>query len=525
MRRQNSAAIYLRLSRDDGGDAESNSIQNQRTLLQNYALEHGFRVFAEYVDDGISGTTFERSGFKKMISDIEEGHIGVLICKDLSRLGRHNAMVSYYTEIFFFEHDVRFICVNDGIDTAHGDNEILPFKSVINEYYARDISKKIKSVVTINAKQGKRIGGQPPFGYMLDPHDKHHFVINPKTAPTVKRIFEMSVDSKSCHAIARTLTAEKIPTPRDTQHGTYSGVEWTATSVHALLKNKVYLGCMVAQKSCKPSFKSNRIIQNDKSDWVEVDGTHDPIIDTEVFELVQRRISIKKRKNTYKLENVFAGVVKCSDCGSTMGMTRNGGDIVYLVCSNYRRLTKDKCSAHRIQYKNLSELVIEGICENAVTAKTNEHRIDDFIRESLAEISAKNRKADNALLAKLKRREDEIDRIIKRLFEEIVLGDMPRERFYRLSDEYEVEREEVVSRIEQIKSKFEQEAGMASNYRQFFELMKNYTNLRELNTTIITNVVNQIVVHESDGRGANRTQRVEVHYRLVDEGLVKSLNI
>ena len=223
----NMAAIYLRLSRDDGGDAESNSIQNQRELLQKHASEQGFCVFSEYVDDGISGTTFERRAFKEMVTDIEAGKIGILLCKDLSRLGRHNALVSFYTEIFFFEHNVRFIALNDGIDSAKGDNEIMPFKSVINEYYAKDISKKVKSVKTIHGQQGKHLGGKPPYGYMINPHDKYSYVPDSITAPIVKRMFEMSADVMGAYTIAKTLTEECVPTAVDSWNCTYSGAAWT----------------------------------------------------------------------------------------------------------------------------------------------------------------------------------------------------------------------------------------------------------------------------------------------------------
>jgi FKBP-type peptidyl-prolyl cis-trans isomerase len=266
-------------------------------------------------------------------------------------------------------------------------------------------------------------------------------------------------------------------------------------------------------------------VPNDKSHWVETAGTHEPIVEVEIFEAVQRRIKVKKRKNALKIENIFVGVVKCSDCGSAMCITRSGNGGIYFACSKYRQHGKDKCTGQRIQYDSLSRLVLDEVRENASIAKANEHRIDDYIRESLSGNNDKNKKADTALLAKLKRRENEIDRIIKRLFEESVLGDMPRERFFILSAEYESEKGEVVSRIEQIKRKFEQESDVESNYKKFFELMKNYTDLTELSSTIITNVVNRLVVYESDGRGVNRTQRVEVHYRLVDEGLVKSLDI
>lgn len=522
---QNIAAIYCRLSRDDGGDAESNSIQNQKMLLNKYAREHGFCVYSEYVDDGVSGTTFERDSFKRMVADIEDEKFGIVICKDLSRLGRNNALVAFYTEIFFFEHNIRFICVNDGIDSAKGDNEMMGFRSIINEYYARDISKKIRSVKEVQSQLGKRLGGKAPYGYMIDPNDKHHLIINPEIAPIVRRIFQMSADGIGTPTIAKTLTLDGIPTPKEVWSGEYTGKEWTAPNLCTMLRNKVYIGHIVSNKLNKPSFKSNKAIRTDPSEWVDVPGMHEPIIEQKIFDLVQRRLPIKKRPNTSRNENIFVGMVKCADCGSNLGYARNTySGIVYLCCHNYRKVAKEKCSPHYIQYEQLKQLVLEAIRENAAIVKANEHRLEDFIRQSLAGHSDKSKKSDRAALTKLTRRKDELDQIIKRLFEENVLGNMPSERFYEMSSGYETEIKDVTSRINKLNAALSEETDNESNYRHFFEIMRNYIEVETLDTTMLYNLIDHIDVHAPVGRHPNRTQQVDIHYKFIDEGLSSPQN-
>ena len=521
LKQQSAAAIYCRLSRDDGGDAESNSIQNQKMLLNKYARENGFRVFSEYVDDGISGTTFEREAFKRMIADIEDGKVGVVICKDLSRLGRNNAMVAYYTEIYFIENRVRFIAVNDQIDTFVGDNEIMPFKSVINEYYARDISKKIRQVKAIQSQQGKHLGGTVPYGYCTDPQDKHRYIINSETSQIVKRMFEMAADGISVYTIAKTLTLEGIPTPMDVRKGQYTGREWQTGNICGMLRNKVYIGHMVTGKKPKPSFKSNKRIYTDPSVWVDVPGMHESIVSTELFDLVQRRIGVKKRRNKSGHDNIFVGLAKCFDCGSSMGLARNSGNrIIYLCCHRYRKHSKDKCSSHYIQYDELYQLVLEGIRENAAIARTNEHRINDYIRQSVAVSVSKSKKSDRASLAKLTGRKDELDQIIKRLFEEYVLGSISKDRFRELSAGYESEINNVTSRIDKLAVTLLEEADHEPNCHHFFDIIKKYTNVEVLDATMLYTLINRIEIHAPQGRRPNRTQEVAIRYRFVDEGLV-----
>jgi len=321
--RTNTAALYCRLSRDDGGDSESNSIITQRQMLQRYARENGFYVCSEYVDDGISGTTFDRPSLKRMITDIEDGKIGIVLCKDMSRLGRNNAMVAYYTEIFFPDNDVRFIAIGDSIDTYKGENEIMAFKSVINEYYARDISKKIKAAYHTKALNGEFTAAFAPYGYKKNPDNKHHLIPDENTAGTVARIFQMAADGLTPFKIAAVLSREGILTPRAytaEQHEKYKDcfnhkypADWRNTTIAAILKNREYMGHMVCNKNTTKSFKNRKHIQLSEEDWIITENTHEPLVDEYLFNLAQKVVRVKKRENTAGHDNIFAGLLKCSD--------------------------------------------------------------------------------------------------------------------------------------------------------------------------------------------------------------------
>jgi len=387
------------------------------------------------------------------------------------------------------------------------------------------MSKKIRSIKAIQSQQGKHLGGTVPYGYCADPQNKHRYIINPETSQNVKRMFEMAADGISVYSIAKTLTLEGIPTPMAMRKGQHTGTEWQTGNICGMLRNKVYIGHMVTGKKPKPSFKSNKRIYADPSEWVDVPGTHEPIVSTELFDLVQRRIGVKKRRNKSGHDNIFVGLAKCFDCGSSMGLARNSNNrIMYLCCHQYRRFSKDKCSSHYIQYDELYQLVLEGVRENAAIAKANEHRIDDYIRQSIAGYASKNKKADRASLAKLTGRKDELDQIIKRLFEEYVLGSISKDRFRDLSAGYESEIKDITTRIDRLTTTLSEEADHESNYRHFFDIMRKYVDVEALDATMLYTLINRIEIHAPQGRRPGRTQEVAIRYRFVDEGLVSPKN-
>jgi DNA invertase Pin-like site-specific DNA recombinase len=490
-------------------------------MLLNYCKQNQLAVYSEYVDDGVSGLTFERSGFKQMISDIEDGKVGAVVCKDLSRLGRNNALVAYYTEIYFLENDVRFIAVNDNIDSAAGENEMMGFRSVINEFYARDISKKIKSIKVMQAHQGKRTGGQPPLGYMPDPLDKNHYVIDPENAPLVLRMFNMAAEGASIHSIARTFTEEGILSPRDIQQGENTGVEWSVTSVGRMLKNKAYLGCMIYNTHYKPSFKSSKVIKVDEADWIVVPDRHEPLIKQELFDLVQKRIGVKKRKTAHNFENVFVGLVKCVDCGTNMSLAKDSKNgKYYLNCHMYRKFSKDKrCTMHFIHYEFLYKLVLKSIQRNVDVVTANEHRIEAFIREAVAKTKVKFQNSDESVFDRLTRRKEELDKIIGRLFESSAVQSLSSDAFHEMLAKYDKERTEVLTQLGELKTRLSEKTDESCDYRRFFELIKKYRGDEKLSATMINELIGKIVVHESNGGRKNREQQVDIYYRFAKNGL------
>lgn len=450
---QNQAALYLRLSRDDGGDAESNSIQTQRMMLRRYCKENGISVYFEYVDDGISGVTFERPGFKKMVADIEDSKIGTVICKDLSRLGRNNAMVAYYTEIVFPDADVRFIAINDGIDSAKGENEIMGFKSIINEYYARDISKKIKSSNRARALAGEFTAFLAPLGYCKSPENKHKLIVDEEGAKIVRYIFRMAVsDGLGTFQIASRLNSENIPTAREHFNGTGKDYfanytpkykpAWQASTVRSIIMNRVYLGEVVNGKSSTKSFKNKKRITMPPEQHIIVPNMHEPLVSPDDFEIAQRIIKAKYRVNKGNQDNMFVGILHCADCGSRMSFspdskTNFGG---YFMCNKYRYRVKGEkhlCTVHYIPIDYLTDAVIAAIQNQARLADIGD--IQEYAEKLAAEKSDLMIKQAIKEQEKLIHRRDELDVIIRKLFEQNVLGVVTDERYIVMAADYEEE--------------------------------------------------------------------------------------
>lgn len=526
---QNNAALYLRLSRDDGGDVESNSIGNQRAILQRYADESGFGVIGEYVDDGISGTTFERPSFKRMIEDIEAGRISIVLCKDLSRLGRNNAMVAYYTEIFFIENRVRFIALNDGIDTAFGDNEIMPFKSVINEYYARDISKKIRSAYKAQAQKGNFAGPVPPYGYLKNPDNKYHLIPNPDTAPVVKRMFAMAASGMGTARIAKALREDGILNPRAysvqvlgiNRPYTYKDdTDWAKTSVAQIIRNKAYLGHTVSQKASTISFKNKTRIKYPEEDFVTVLNTHEPLVEQEEFEIAQKIFSIKNRGNKFGFENIFVGILKCSDCGSGLAIQfpskSNGRPFFSYSCNRYRQHSK-YCTTHYIRYDDIYKLVLDGIQEKQRFVKAHEEELALYAQKLAdrgADIELKKMRSD---LEKFRKRRDELDILIQKLFEQVALGAIPQERFATLSATYEDEQKTLKSKIAELEENISGRGGDVQNIMRFFELVRKHDEVTELSAAIIHEFIDSVVVYQAEGKRKDRTQKVVINFRFIKD--------
>jgi len=529
IQQQNKAALYLRLSRDDGGDVESNSIGNQRAILQRYAEDSRFNVISEYIDDGISGTTFERPGFKRMIEDIEDAKISIVLCKDLSRLGRNNALVAYFTEIFFIEKRVRFIAVNDQIDTFAGDNEIMPFKSVINEYYARDISKKIRSAYKAQAQKGNFTGPVPPYGYLKNPDNKYHLVPNPDTAPIVKRMFAMAASGMGTARISKALRDGGILSPNAysaqvlgiNRTQTYKDDnDWAKTTVAQIIRNRVYLGHTVSQKASTISFKNKTRIKYPEEDFITVLNTHEALIGQNEFDIAQKIFKIKNRKNKHDFDNIFVGVLKCSDCGSGLAIqfpsNSNGRPYFSYSCNRYRQHSK-YCTTHYIRYDDIYRIVLEGIQEKQRFVREHEKDLALYAQQLAdrgADIEMKQIRAD---LEKSQKRCKELDTLIQKLFEQVALGALAQERFATLSQTYELEQKTLKMRIADLQAKLTERGGDVQNITRFFELVRKHDEVTELTPEILHEFLESVVVYQAEGKRLDRTQKVVMNFRFIKD--------
>jgi DNA invertase Pin-like site-specific DNA recombinase len=524
------AAIYCRLSRDDGSDAESNSISTQRMMLTKYANDNGFVIFDEYIDDGISGTTFERASFKRMVEDIEKRKVNVVIVKDLSRLGRNNALVSFYTEIFFVDRDIRFIAVNDGIDTANGDNEIMPFKSVINEYYARDISKKIRSARKVRAQKGEFSACIAPIGYVKDPKDRHRLIVEESGAKIVKYIFELAISGLGTTKIAHKLNDEGIPSIRRRWAKIYPDMAfnyerrlppaWSACSVQAVLKNRTYLGSVINGKSTTKSFKNRKIVLNPKESWVEVSNMHEAIIDENTFNMAQRVICMKQRDNTTHYDNIYAGFLKCSDCGTGLsykGTRHRSGASTSFICTRYRTQKEIErgrgCTGHYISSRVLEDSVLGSIRKYAAEAKAHENDLASFAESIVKDNSNAILRQTKNEFDRISQRKDELDTIIERIYEDSILGNISIERYQSMSAKYEQELSQIAERLNELNFKMNAESGRVDNAVRFLAVVQKYTNAQTLTRQMLIELVEKIVVYNAIGRGKNRKQRVDIYFR------------
>jgi len=520
----NTAAIYLRISRDDGGDAESNSIGNQREMLRRYAKDNGMAIYSEYVDDGISGTTFDRDSFKRMINDVEEGKVSIVLCKDLSRLGRHNAMVSYYTEILFPQNDIRFIALNDGIDTLYGENEIMGFKSIINEYYSRDISRKIRSSFKVRAQKGDFIGSYPPYGYIKNPENKHHLLVDEYSAGVVRRMFALSAEGTPAKTIANTLAKDGILIPMAYLHqrtgkwGSAFNAEypanWAAYTVQSILKNRVYMGHMVGCKQTIKSFKNKKLENVPEENWITVRDTHEAIVDEKTFWHVQGLLSIKRPANVRTMENIFVGKLRCPDCGKNLGFQSVQGRHKYgsFVCNQHRRNAKF-CTSHYIRYDALYDVVLSEIRRQADLANRYKGDLEEYLRLLHKNKTDAQESGCRKELGKAKLRSDELDTIIKRLFEQNALGVIPDDRFATLFGEYTAEQKGLHTKIDSLNAQLDKQRSDAESAEQFFDLILKHTNIEKLTTQTITDLIDHIVIYEHTGKGKAWRQKVDINYR------------
>ena len=525
---RNRTAIYCRLSVDDGEDRESMSISNQREMLTRYCKENGFVIVDIYADDGYTGTNLDRPDFQRMKNDIENGMIDIVIAKDLSRIGREYLKTGDFIEIFLPEHDVRFIAVNDGVDSAKGDNDFMGFRNMINELYAKDISKKIRSARKTLAKQGKFTASFAPYGYKKHPNDKHLLIPDENTAPVVKRMYQMIAEGKTPSEIADIFTAEKILIPRAYTAETYGifktsydaryPYDWMPGTIVSILRSKLYIGTLVNHRRTSKSFKNKKIIQLPEEEWIEVENTHEAIIDRETWDIVQKIVAVKKRPAKSGERQMFAGLVRCPDCGRALTFSNGGNNNNFagsFACNYARNKGKKYCSWHYISYNALYKLVLADIQKHTVLLKTDRNRFSEFLHNHLSTQSKKQLASLKKEQDKLQMRLDELQRITRSLYEDKALGRISDEDYTRFSAGFSAESKQGEARLVEINTILTNEQTNLENADKFLKIIEKYTDVKELDKKILNELVDHIEVHEAEKINGKRVQRVDIYYRFV----------
>ena len=522
-------ALYPRLSHEDELQGESNSISNQKRILETYAKQNGFSNLRWYTDDGYSGANFQRPGFQAMLADIEAGKVGTVIVKDMSRLGRNYLQVGMYTEMIFPQKGVRFIAINDGVDSAQGENDFAPLRNIFNEWLVRDTSKKIKAVKRSKGMSGKPITSKPVYGYLMD--EDENFIIDEEAAPVVRQIYSLCLAGNGPTKIARMLTEQQIPTPGTLEYRRtgstrryHPGYEckWATNTVVHMLENREYTGCLVNFKTEKLSYKVKHSVENPPEKQVIFENHHEPIIDTQTWERVQELRKQRKRPNRYDEVGLFSGILFCADCGSVMYQQRYQTDKRKqdcYICGSYKKRTAD-CTAHFIRTDLLTAGVLSNLRKVTSYAAKHEARFMKLLIEQNEDGDRRRNAAKKKELEAAEKRIAELSAIFKRLYEDSVTGRISDERFTELSADYEAEQKELKERAARLREELSKAQEATANAEKFMNVVRRHTTIEELTPTLLREFVEKIVVHESvalDGkrRGKLRRQEIEIYYSFV----------
>ena len=519
-------ALYARLSKDDDLVGDSNSIVHQKEILAKYAKEHGFTNIEFYVDDGFSGTNFNRPDFQRMMADAEEGKISTVIVKDMSRFGRDYIMVGYYTEIYFSNLDIRFIAINDNVDSnIQTENDLTPFKNVFNEWYARDTSKKIRAVFKAKGNSGKHLTTNPPFGYKKDPNDKDKWIIDEEAAATVRRIFQMYVDGYRISEIGHKLTEEKVETPilyymnrgiKTNARSEYPEI-WDLMSIKYILSQTAYAGHTVNFQTAVKSYKTKKQIRLPKEDWIIYRNTQEPIIDEKTFETVQQMRKVKRARTKYNEPNMFSGLLYCADCGNHLTIQRvaRNRKMDNFSCATYRKKKKGLCSCHRILVSDLETIVKEDLQKVCEYVFLHEKEFTDEYLSGSKKETEKFQSKTKAELKRLSERQEEIGRIIRKLYEDNVCGRITDERFDFLAKSYEDEGNDLKTKIQEIKNALASSVQEEEKLSKFLKVVKSYTKIEELTPEILNSFIEKIYIGETEKYDGRKMQEVEIIYKFV----------
>ena len=519
-------ALYARLSKDDDLVGDSNSIVHQKEILAKYAKEHGFTNIEFYVDDGFSGTNFNRPDFQRMMADAEEGKISTVIVKDMSRFGRDYIMVGYYTEIYFSNLDIRFIAINDNVDSnIQTENDLTPFKNVFNEWYARDTSKKIRAVFKAKGNSGKHLTTNPPFGYKKDPNDKDKWIIDEEAATTVRRIFQMYVEGYRISEIGHKLTEEKVETPilyymnrgiKTNARSEYPE-RWDLMSIKYILSQTAYAGHTVNFQTAVKSYKTKKQIRLPKEDWIIYRNTQEPIIDEKTFETVQQMRKVKRARTKYNEPNMFSGLLYCADCGNHLTIQRvaRNRKMDNFSCATYRKKKKGLCSCHRILVSDLETIVKEDLQKVCEYVFLHEKEFTDEYLSGSKKETAKFQSKTKAELKRLSERQEEIGKIIRKLYEDNVNGRITDERFDFLAKSYEDEGNDLKTKIQELKNALASSVQDEEKLSKFLKVVKSYTKIEELTPEILNSFIEKIYIGETEKYDGRKMQEVEIIYKFI----------
>ena len=518
-------ALYCRLSQDDGIEGDSNSIQNQKAILQKFAEDHHFPSPCFYVDDGFSGGNFQRPAFQQMISDMENGEIGIIVTKDLSRLGRNQLHTGLYIEERFPMFGVRYIAINDNVDTDSSEsNDLMPFKNLFNEWFIRDTSRKIRAVLKAKAERGERLGTRTPYGYRKDP-DTKKLIVDDEAATIVRRIFAMCAGGSGPSQIARILKKEQILTPTMyayTKYGmTHTGLDtqrpyhWSGDTVADMLENEIYLGNTVNMKHSSRSYKDKRRVEHPREECLVFENTHPALITREVWDMVQRVRKNKRRLTKMEEQNKYSGLVFCADCGSNMVLHRAhtmSASYNHFTCRTYKK-DGEACTGHYIRECVLDEIVLEDLRRVTSAAREHPEKLAAYIGgKQSAELQREIRRQEKELAA-MRKRKAELDAIFKKLYEDSVLGRITTEQFQMLSGSYTEEQNRITVGIPQKENEIQRLRETVSGTDSFLDKAKRYTDITELTPELLRLFIEKIVVHEKEVKWSKHApQTVEIHY-------------
>lgn len=527
-------ALYERLSRDDELQGESNSIKNQKKLLEDYALRNGLRNLCHFTDDGVSGTTFKREGFQAMIAEVEAGNVGTVIVKDMSRFGRDYLQVGFYTEILFKEKDVRFIAISNGIDSENQqESDFTPFLNIMNEWYARDTSRKIKAVFKSKMESGKRVSPSIPYGYLRDPNDKQRLIIDPEPAAVVRRIYRMVIDGKGVQSIADTLTAEKIPIPsayaaehcpeNNHAHDIKDPFQWSPTAVGYILAKQEYMGHTVLGKTIGLDYKTKKRRKAKPNELMIFPNTHEPIVDEETWQLAQKLRRTVRRPSYDREPHPLTGLVYCAGCGAKLTHRqpkpdkekKYDADDNY-ICSAYRGSSKS-CTMHYIKTSTLMNLILDAIRRVTENVRADEKAFIENTADIYIEESRKLNREQERQIAQKEERRKTVDRLMMKLYEDRTSGIIPEKHFERMLEEYGAEFDSLEVEIDNLKAEIAERENSAVKTDKFVEIVRKYTDITELTPAILNEFIEKVIVHERTGTRGNYHQKIEIFFNFVGQ--------